>query len=70
MKKTMCTFLYGCRTVCTSVFSFIPQSNEKNQQSILKYLYTRYMAIGRSDFHYFGVEFCYLNLSINLIIKS
>ena len=47
MKKPTCT-LYGGRsrrahcmagvvrhTMCTSVFSFIPQGNEKNQLSIL-----------------------------------
>ena len=32
MKKKTCTFSYGG----TSVFSFIPQGNEKNQLSILK----------------------------------
>ena len=33
MKKPTCTF--------SSVFSFIPQGNERNQQSILKYTRTR-----------------------------
>ena len=27
---------YARHTMCTSVFSFIPQGNEKNQQSVLK----------------------------------
>ena len=37
MKKTdVHIFLWRARhTMCTSVFSFIPQGNEKNQQSIL-----------------------------------
>ena len=29
-------------TMCTSDFSFIPQGNEKNQQSILKYFLDNY----------------------------
>ena len=35
MKKPSCTFSYGGRT---SIFSFIPQGNETNQESILKQL--------------------------------
>ena len=42
MKKPTCAFLYGRATPTIDVhvvfFSFIPQGNEKNQQSILKYL--------------------------------
>ena len=40
MKTPTCTFSYGGyarHTMCKSVFSVIPQGNEKNQQSILKY---------------------------------
>ena len=34
-KKTKCTISYGGRTMCTSVFSFIPQGNEKINNQFL-----------------------------------
>ena len=49
MKKPTCTFSYG-----GSVLSFIPQGNEKNQHSILKYLHCECFV-----FHY-GVLHNYL----------